>query len=103
MVPRVRTRRQGSRRARAEHLEQCAEFLLLRNRGLGPLAVTVLPISLAMRAGVGGNGCDVRNLRACPENRRLGRARFFSKLARGDQFGTTQVWASGTLSFAGCP
>jgi hypothetical protein len=42
-------------------------------------------------------------LRACPENRRLGRARFFSKLARGDQFGTTQVWASGTLSFAGCP
>src|SRR6516164_566707 len=90
-------------RPATEHFQQCAEFLPVRNRGLGPLAVTVLPIPLAMRAGVGGNGCDVRNLRACPENRRLGRARFFSKLARSDQFGTTRVWASGTLSFAGCP
>jgi hypothetical protein len=33
----------------AEHLEQCAEFPLLRNRGLGALAVTVLPIALARR------------------------------------------------------
>src|SRR5215472_145228 len=38
--------------ASAEHLQQCAEFLPLRNRGLGPLAVTVLPIPLARRAGV---------------------------------------------------
>ncbi len=30
--------------ANAEHFLQSAEFLLLRNRGLGPLAVTVLPI-----------------------------------------------------------
>ena len=36
--------------ASAEHFQQCAEFLPLRNRGLGPLAVTVLPIPLAMRA-----------------------------------------------------
>jgi len=36
--------------ASTEHFEQCAEFLLLRNRGLGPLAVTVLPIALARRA-----------------------------------------------------
>jgi len=36
--------------ASAEHFQQCAEFLLLRNRGLGPLAVTILPIPLASRA-----------------------------------------------------
>jgi len=30
--------------ASAEHFQQCAEFPLLRNRGLGPLAVTVLAI-----------------------------------------------------------
>jgi hypothetical protein len=36
--------------ASAEHFQQRAEFLLLRNRGLGPLAVTVLPIPLARRA-----------------------------------------------------
>ena len=29
--------------ASAEHFQQCAEFLPLRNRGLGPLAVTMLP------------------------------------------------------------
>jgi hypothetical protein len=31
----------------AEHFQQCAEFLLLRDCGLGPFAVAVLPISLA--------------------------------------------------------
>src|SRR5262252_5763095 len=36
--------------ASAEHFQQCAEFLPLRNRGLGPLAVTVLPIPFARRA-----------------------------------------------------
>ena len=36
--------------ASAEHFQQCAEFLPLRNRGLGPLAVPVLPIALARRA-----------------------------------------------------
>jgi len=35
--------------ASAEHFQQCAEFLPLRNRGLRPLAVTVLPIALARR------------------------------------------------------
>src|SRR5258705_7295295 len=35
MVPRIRIRRQGSCQASAEHLQQCAEFLPLRNRGLG--------------------------------------------------------------------
>jgi len=34
----------------AEHFEQCAEFLPLRNRGLGPLTVTVLPVPLARSA-----------------------------------------------------
>ena len=33
-----------SRQTGAEHFQQCAQFALLRNRGLGPLAVTVLPI-----------------------------------------------------------
>jgi hypothetical protein len=38
------------RQASAEHLQQCGEFLPLRNRGLGSLAVTVLAIALARRA-----------------------------------------------------
>jgi hypothetical protein len=33
----------------AKHFEQYAEFPPLRNRGLGPLAVTVLPISARQR------------------------------------------------------
>src|SRR5215471_3425801 len=37
------------RQASAKHFEQCAEFLPLRNRGLGPLAMTVLPIAFARR------------------------------------------------------
>src|SRR5262249_60274849 len=41
-----------SSQASAEHFQQCAEFLPLRNRGLGPLAVTVLPIPLARRGAV---------------------------------------------------
>jgi hypothetical protein len=36
--------------ASTEHFQQCAEFALLRNRGLGALAVAVLPIPLASRA-----------------------------------------------------
>jgi hypothetical protein len=38
-----------SGQASAEHLQQCAEFLPLCNRGLGALAVTVLPIPLTRR------------------------------------------------------
>jgi hypothetical protein len=38
-----------SSEASAEHFQQCAEFLPLRNGGLGPLAVPVLPIPLARR------------------------------------------------------
>ena len=34
----------------ARSIQRGAEFLLLRNRGLGPLAVTVLAIPLARRA-----------------------------------------------------
>ena len=41
---------QCSSQASAEHFQQCAEFLPLRNRGLGPLVMTVLPIPLARRA-----------------------------------------------------
>ena len=33
----------------AKHFQQCTEFLPLRNRGLGPLAMTVLAIPLARR------------------------------------------------------
>jgi hypothetical protein len=36
----------------AEHFQQCAEFLPLRNCGLGPLAVTVLPVPLTRREDV---------------------------------------------------
>ena len=32
-----------------EHLQQCAELSTLRNRGLGPLAVTILPVAFAGR------------------------------------------------------
>ena len=50
MVPRIRIRRQGSSQASAEHFQQCAEFLPLRNRGFGSLAVSVLAIAVARRA-----------------------------------------------------
>jgi hypothetical protein len=36
--------------ASAEHFQQCAELALFRNRGLGPVAMTVLPVPLARRA-----------------------------------------------------
>jgi hypothetical protein len=36
-----------SGQASTEHFEQCAEFALFRNRGLGPVAVTLLAIPLA--------------------------------------------------------
>src|SRR6516225_10232097 len=36
--------------ASAEHFQKCAEFPLLRNRGLGPFAVAVLPVPFARRA-----------------------------------------------------
>jgi hypothetical protein len=39
-----------SPQASAKHFQQRAEFLPLRNRGHGSLAVTVLPIALARRA-----------------------------------------------------
>src|SRR5262249_18334840 len=43
MVPRIRTRRQGSGQASAKHFQQCVEFLPPCNRGLGPLAPSRLP------------------------------------------------------------
>ena len=42
-------RQNCSRQASPEHFQQCAKFLPLRNRGVGPLAVTILPIALASR------------------------------------------------------
>ena len=57
MVPRIRTGRQGSCHASAEHFQQCAEFPLLRNRGLGAFAVTVLTIPFARRAAATGRRC----------------------------------------------
>jgi hypothetical protein len=42
--------RDSGSRLRTRGAFQCAEFLLLRNRGFGPLAVTVLPIPFAGRA-----------------------------------------------------
>ena len=41
--------RDANGQASAEHFQQCAEFLPLRNRALCPLVVTVLPIPLASR------------------------------------------------------
>src|SRR5262249_11042573 len=38
-----------------EHFQQCAEFPPLRNRRLGPFAVTILPIPLAGIADISGN------------------------------------------------
>jgi hypothetical protein len=40
--------------ASPEHFQQCAEFLLLRNRGLRALAVSVLAIAPARRAAATG-------------------------------------------------
>ena len=39
-----------SSQASAEHFQQCAEFLPLSNRGLGALAVAILPIPFVGRA-----------------------------------------------------
>jgi hypothetical protein len=41
-----------SGQASAEHFQHCTEFLPLRNRGLGPLAVAVLSVALARRVAV---------------------------------------------------
>jgi hypothetical protein len=66
MVPRIRTRRQGSCHASTEHFQHCAEFLLLRYRGLGPLAVTVLAIPLARRAAATALEKRIREALAAP-------------------------------------
>jgi hypothetical protein len=39
-----------SPQASAKHFQQRAEFLPLRNRGFGTLAVTILPVPFARRA-----------------------------------------------------
>jgi hypothetical protein len=52
-----------SSQASAEHFKPCAEFLLLRNRGLGPIAVTVLPIPLARRGAAAAKATEA----AAPE------------------------------------
>ena len=49
--------------ASAEHFQQCAEFPLLCNRGLGPLAVMVLPIALAGIADISGQPLSPRSRR----------------------------------------
>jgi hypothetical protein len=41
-----------SYQASAEHFQQCAKFLPLRNRGLGPLAVTVLTSAIEGEAEI---------------------------------------------------
>ena len=73
-----------SSQASAEHFQQRAVFLPLRNRGLGPLAVTVLPIALARRAAA--TACAAVQLAAPlfrrwrPAGFRLGSAPFIHKL-----------------------
>ena len=47
----------------AKHFEQCTEFLLLRNRGLGALAVTALPIALAR--GTAATACAAVSAEKC--------------------------------------
>ena len=55
--------------ASAEHFKQCAEFLLLRNRGLGPIAATALPIPLARRGAAAAKATEAaappRGHRSC--------------------------------------
>ena len=46
-----------------EHFQQCAEFPPLRNRRLGPFAVTILPIPLAGIADVSGQPLSPRSRR----------------------------------------
>jgi hypothetical protein len=50
------------RHVSAKHFQQCAEFLLLRNRVLGSLAVAVLPIALASRTAATACACVYRKL-----------------------------------------
>src|SRR5262245_53433597 len=59
MMPEYRPLPLCSFQASAEHFQQCAEFALLRNRGLGPLAVTVLPTPFARRAAA--TACSVQS------------------------------------------
>jgi hypothetical protein len=49
VVLRIGSPRQSSCQTGAEHFQQCAEFAVFCNRGLGPLAVTVLPVPLTSR------------------------------------------------------
>jgi len=60
-----------SNQASAEQFQQRAEFPPLRNRALGPLAVTILPIALASR-GTATSCAAVQST-----------APFFSSLATG--------------------
>jgi len=52
-----------SRQASAEQFQQCAEFPPLRNRRLGPFAVTILPIPIAGIADISGQPLSPRSRR----------------------------------------
>jgi hypothetical protein len=74
MVPRIRTRRQGSCQASAKHFQQCAEFPLLRNCGLRALAVlmvclmrTIAPLALmALAACATDAGLETKTRQITP-------------------------------------
>jgi hypothetical protein len=77
--------------ASAEHFKQCAEFPLLRYRGFGSLAVTVLPIPFARRPAATACAAtspprqyDSQIGRAYPRRRRLPQPRL--------------QWTAGTIS-----
>ena len=87
-----------SRQASAEHFQQRAEFLLLRNRGFGALAVTVLPVPLARRAAATASAAVHRQCAAaCRRNtaaRKYGRR--FRKVAQDDREGEGEDGEAGS-------
>jgi len=71
--------------ATAEHFQQCAEFALLRNRGLGALAVTVFAHSASRRAAQFSMRGDVTLVPFLGGHRlvlRLGRSEFEREMPR---------------------
>jgi hypothetical protein len=71
-----------SPQASAKHFQQCAEFLPLRNRGLGTLAVTILPVPFAR--GAAATACAGKlESRTARADSAVAAGAFFKTAARG--------------------